>query len=87
MRELNHEVKRLLKKMISEVIEKGDLSPTEIDCVKDAYEIVYYMQATETMDEYGDTTVRHKPVMNTDVNSKVISSLEEVIEHLRNAKD
>ena len=55
MYELNQEVKRLLKRMIREVVEKGDISPTEIDCVKDAYEVLYYMQATETMDEYGDS--------------------------------
>ena len=55
MHELNAEVKRLLKRKIREVVEKGDISPTEMDCVKDAYEVLYYMQATETMDEYGDS--------------------------------
>ena len=55
MYELNQEVKRLLKRMIRDVVEKGDISPTEVDCLKDSYEILYYMQATETMDEHSDS--------------------------------
>lgn len=55
MHELNYEVKRLLKRKIEEVVERGDINPTEIDCLKDAYEILYYMQATDTMEDYGDS--------------------------------
>lgn len=58
MHELNNRVKELLERKIEEVINKGDISPSEMCCIKDAYESIYYMQATETMDEYGNESYR-----------------------------
>ena len=56
MYETNQEAKRLIERKIHEVVEKGDISPSEMCCVKDAYEALYYMTAAETMensDSYG----------------------------------
>ena len=50
MYETNQEAKRLIERKIHEVIEKGDISPSEMCCVKDAYEALYYMTAAETME-------------------------------------
>ena len=51
MYETNQEAKRLIERKIHEVVEKGDISPSEMCCVKDAYEALYYMTATETMED------------------------------------
>ena len=56
MYETNQEAKRLIERKIHEVVEKGDISPSEMCCVKDAYEALYYMTAADTMensDSYG----------------------------------
>ena len=59
MYETNHEAKRLIERKIREVIDKGDISPSEMCCIKDAYEALYYMTAAETMeDKYGDESYR-----------------------------
>lgn len=50
MYETNQEAKRLIERKIHEVIEKGDISPSEMCCVKDAYEALYYMTAAEAME-------------------------------------
>lgn len=50
MYETNQEAKRLIERKIHEVVEKGDISPSEMCCVKDAYEALYYMTAAETME-------------------------------------
>lgn len=62
MYETNQEAKRLIERKIHEVIEKGDISPSEMCCVKDAYESLYYMTAAEAMEgsksygnSYGDS--------------------------------
>ena len=58
MYETNQEAKRLIERKIHEVIEKGDISPSEMCCVKDAYEALYYMTAAETMENsksYGES--------------------------------
>lgn len=73
MHELNERTTHLLEQKIEEVINKGDISPSEMCCIKDAYETLYYMQATETMDEYGEdsyrgTSMRMNP-MNRNWNS------------------
>lgn len=51
MYETNQEAKRLIERKIHEVVEKGDISPSEMCCVKDAYEALYYMTAAETMED------------------------------------
>lgn len=50
MYETNQEAKRLIERKIHEVVEKGDISPSEMCCVKDAYEALYYMTAADTME-------------------------------------
>lgn len=50
MYETNQEAKRLIERKIHEVVEKGDISPSEMCCVKDAYEALYYMTAAEAME-------------------------------------
>lgn len=58
MYETNQEAKRLIERKIHEVVEKGDISPSEMCCVKDAYEALYYMTAAETMENsksYGES--------------------------------
>lgn len=55
MYETNQEAKRLIERKVREVVDKGDISPSEMCCIKDAYEALYYMTAAETMeDQYGD---------------------------------
>lgn len=58
MYETNQEAKRLIERKVQEVIDKGDISPSEMCCVKDAYEALYYMTAAETMEtskSYGNS--------------------------------
>ena len=58
MYETNQEAKRLIERKIHEVVEKGDISPSEMCCVKDAYEALYYMTAADTMENsnsYGES--------------------------------
>lgn len=58
MYETNQETKRLIERKIHEVVEKGDISPSEMCCVKDAYEALYYMTAAEAMENsksYGES--------------------------------
>ena len=58
MYETNQEAKRLIERKIHEVVEKGDISPSEMCCVKDAYEALYYMTAADTMESsnpYGES--------------------------------
>lgn len=54
MRELNERAKHLLKRKIEEVVNRGDISPSEMDCVYKAYKTIYYMTTTESMENYGD---------------------------------
>lgn len=54
MHETNERVKHLLKKQINEVVDRGDISPNEIDCIKDAYEVLQAISTIEAMDEYAD---------------------------------
>ena len=51
MYETNQEAKRLIERKIHEVVEKGDISPSEMCCVKDAYEALYYMTAADAMED------------------------------------
>ena len=55
MRELNERAKHLLERKIEEVVNRGDISPSEMDCVYKAYKTIYYMTTTEAMNEYGDS--------------------------------
>lgn len=54
MHDLNERVKRLLDQKVEEVINKGDISPSEMECIYKAYKTKYYMTTTEAMDEYGE---------------------------------
>lgn len=56
MYETNQEAKRLIERKIHEVVEKGDISPSEMCCVKDAYEALYYMTAADTMENSNSYT-------------------------------
>lgn len=54
MYELNDKVYDLLEKKICEVVEKGDISPTEMECVEKAYKTLEVITTIETMLEYGE---------------------------------
>ena len=57
MYETNQEARRLIERKIHEVVEKGDISPSEMCCIKDAYKALYYMTVTEAMEDsnsYGE---------------------------------
>lgn len=54
MYELNDKVYDLLEKKICEVVEKGDISPTEMECVEKAYKTLEAITTIETMLEYGE---------------------------------
>ena len=51
MYEKNQEMKRLIERKINEVTEKGDITPSEMCCIKDAYEALYYMSVVEAMED------------------------------------
>lgn len=54
MHDLNERVKRLLDQKVEEVINKGDISPSEMECIYKAYKTKYYMTTTEAMEDYGE---------------------------------
>ena len=54
MYELNDKVYDLLEKKICEVVDKGDISPTEMECVEKAYKTLEAITTIETMLEYGE---------------------------------
>ena len=54
MYELNDKVYDLLEKKICEVVEKGDISPTEMECIEKAYKTLEAITTIETMLEYGE---------------------------------
>lgn len=54
MYELNDKVYDLLEKKICEVVEKGDISPTEMECVEKAYKTLEAITTIEAMLEYGE---------------------------------
>ena len=65
MYEKNQEMKRLIERKINEVTEKGDITPSEMCCIKDAYEALYYMSVVEAMENsnsYGESYGR--PMMD-----------------------
>lgn len=54
MHDLNERVKRLLDQKVEEVINKGDISPSEMECIYKAYKTKYYMTTTEAMEDYSE---------------------------------
>lgn len=51
MYELTEKSNRLLDQKIEEVINKGDISPSELDCLYKAAKTKYYLTVTDAMDE------------------------------------
>ena len=45
----------LLEDMLEPIIKKGDISPTELDNVKDAIKSIYYIKTIEAMEDYGNS--------------------------------
>lgn len=53
MHEINERTKHLLKRKIEEVINKGDISPNEMECIEEAYETLAHIATIEAMEDYG----------------------------------
>lgn len=63
MYETNEKTVRLLKQKIDEVVNKGDISPSEMECVEKAYETISLIKGIEAMDEefgYGNSFARER---------------------------
>lgn len=45
----------LLEDMLEPIAKKGDISPTELDNVKDAIKSIYYIKTIEAMEDYGNS--------------------------------
>lgn len=58
MYETNEKVKQLLENKICEVVAKGDISPSEMECVEKAYKTLQSISTIEAMEEYGDNEER-----------------------------
>lgn len=43
-----------LEDMLEPIVKKGDISPTELDNVKDAVKAMYYIETIKAMKEYGN---------------------------------
>lgn len=60
----------LLLRKIDEVVDRGDVSPSEMDCLYKAFKTLYYMTTIEAMDEHTDYddyrshTPHHDPMMD-----------------------
>lgn len=44
-----------LEDMLEPIVKKGDISPTELDNVKDAVKSMYYIKTIEAMEDYGNS--------------------------------
>lgn len=44
-----------LEDMLEPIVKKGDISPTELDNVKDAVKSIYYIETIKAMKEYGNS--------------------------------
>jgi len=44
-----------LEDMLEPIVKKGDISPTELDNVKDAVKAMYYIETIKAMKEYGNS--------------------------------
>ena len=44
-----------LEDMLEPIVKKGDISPTELDNVKDAVKSIYYLETIKAMKEYGNS--------------------------------
>ena len=44
-----------LEDMLEPIVKKGDISPTELDNVKDAVKSIYYIKTIEAMEDYGNS--------------------------------
>lgn len=53
MHDMNMKVKDILKRQINDVTMKGDITPSELCCLKDSYEILAKMSEIEAMEDYG----------------------------------
>lgn len=54
MYETNNRTKCMLKKQIDEVLDKGNISPSEMDCIYKAYKTLGQIATIEAMDWYED---------------------------------
>lgn len=54
MHDLNERVRDLLERKVEEVVDRGDISPNEMECIYLAYKTKYYMTTTESMENYGE---------------------------------
>jgi len=72
MHDLNERVRDLLERKVEEVVDRGDISGSELECIYKAYKTIYYMTTTEAMEDYGDDYSRgytHTPDWSRDMNS------------------
>ena len=44
-----------LEDLLEPIVKKGDMTPTELDNVKDALESIYYIETIKAMKEYGNS--------------------------------
>lgn len=69
MHNLDERVKDLLDRKVEEVVNRGDISPNEMECICLAYKTKYYMTTTESMENYGEEESMRRSMNGSSRNS------------------
>lgn len=54
----------LLDRKINEVVDRGDISPTELECLYKASKTIYYLTTTDAMNDYSYDDISRRPNWN-----------------------